>query len=950
MRRTITALAFALVAVLPLTAAAELTNLAEAAKAQRALLGEHPEDRLPDVIVPEVTLSKTFYEQGEDVSGSARVTNRGSLPARVMLATAVIEGQGDDGEIVVFGQPTEAVELASGEEAVIPFSVRLPVGRPFSGARVEVTVKLDGSASLDWDYSPFFGVGGDGDFAYISFANFGDGEPLLSGPFVREGEALPINIEVFSGLAGGEVLPTIHLVNRAADAEASYTGDPIALVAGYATGRVVVSPGDLLPGVYEGELKISGRGGRTVSAPPVPLRVVVDGDSATVHAVHSSVAAVSRGDRFSVFVEGAGTPIDVRRPSSPESRAWSGTVRITARDARGEEVAAGEWRGTIGDSFSAEVPMVASDSAAEMRGLVEVVDGAGRVIFSREYALVAAAGAAVADPVDAGERGWLAAAVSLIGATILLVILVALRRRREAAASVLAATLIAFAALASGPGGATAEALPAACDDDPGCFLGANEWAEVVANKAPGNPWQAIYDRMRLSCEVCDSPLSGNTNLISDTGTVPSEVNATSININLFRPNGTKINLPGQRPRCGETLRVEAKATFLACENTGIVGQMSSQLFFLPNGPSGVEEALSPIQVEHIRKGSFGRGHSFFPFTYTVNYTSDRITKDGWYRVYVHAGSSDGVSSVTSGRIDFVDFYVGDCDKCSNLEGVQNFVPAGMVRSTGGVCQCPSGSTYDATDGRCEDENGICSTCAGCPSGKKYCDGVCIDESAACSVQVVGQCPVLPNDEQYCVQLFRATDADGDGEPDRTDQMSGYTYAELEQVFGFGLRDAFYDAKSDLSAGRPAAPVWGVVGRYTPFSDIGSHRASAGCAGALCAYTAAGCLDSVDPVSNDTRGVCGTGADLAAPDPMLSIEVEPSVIGKGGQCNVYWSSHEMRTCQVSGQGLSSTALAGVALTPPLNESAVYTLACVGLDGLTYEDADTCSVDPDVAEF
>lgn len=978
------ALAFFVAGFPQLSFAEKIEGLAAEARAQDAIDGLDIQDYLPEVSVSEVTLDKTIFSQGEAVSGTALLSNVGDYPARVVLSASILEGEGDEETIVSFGENGEAIELLPGEERATRFSVVSPVGRSIRGARVEATARLDGSALLSWDYSDRFSVEGDGRYTFISFASFEGNLPTVSGPFLYEGGSLSLKVEISSGVTLPAVTPVLELKNRAVPSGATFRGGPVAVAAsGFAASSVEIARGDLLPGVYEGDLSLE-VAGRPVPGPSVPVRVVVAGESATVHSVRSTAAAVSSGDAFELRAILSGSPIDpTEEDRGPESRAWNGVVRAEVRDVDGASVASGEWRGKISDSVEVPLSLVAENDAESMVAEISVLDSAGRTVFSREFQVGRDGSVSAAKDAQDGSPVNLTLNLAAVAALLAVLLALLVRRRRNVAAAAILSCGLVLAALVGGRGVIEVEAAtqkqaagicaadpssvccsnPASsCCGDPGCWIGENEWNEILTKKSAGNEWQKLYDKMANSCEVCDSPLSSDTNLLDDTGKLPVTVDATSVNILIFGSDGKQVNIAKKQwPKCGDTLKIEARATFLACENTGIVGQMTSQLYRI-SGPGGVEiEAVTPPESKNIRKPKFGTSHGFYSFTYEVEYTSNRLTRSGWYRVYVRAGSSDGVSGVTSGRNDHVDFYMGDCDKCPNIVGDQNVVPVGLTRNAGGQCVCPEGSEYDPTDGRCEDDHGVCTTCdgivdrgtgtggtsGGCPVGTKYCDGVCVDAAAACSTTVITSCPLVSDGRQYCVEIFDRRGAS-------TSQTASYGTADLEAIFGFGIRDARYKQADEIAAGGTAEPIFGVVGRWASLASLGAGESSSGCGGTVCSYPSQGCLAAIDPTTNDSVADCVSPNDPvgAGVPPSAVLEVEPSVVGVNGHCDIYWGSHEMQACTVSGRGLvpPKSSLAGAAQTPSLTSSATYSLVCTGTDGRTYTDSDTCAVSPDVVEF
>lgn len=85
------------------------------------------------------------------------------------------------------------------------------------------------------------------------------------------------------------------------------------------------------------------------------------------------------------------------------------------------------------------------------------------------------------------------------------------------------------------------------------------------------------------------------------------------------------------------------------------------------------------------------------------------------------------------------------------------------------------------------------------------------------------------------------------------------------------------------------------------------------------------------------------------PLPHAQLDVIPNLIPVDGVCFVAWSSSDVVECEITGFGIDSEAFSGGQFTPEMTDSALYKIACVGLDGNLYTDSDRCHVNPDIRE-
>jgi hypothetical protein len=887
---------------------------------------------MPDIAVSDVETTAYEYSAGGTVDGSFTATNPTDFPAEGTFKTIIIGDFDAEGNyqtaygVELDGQP---FSLPPGSSREVKFSAPIPAGLSGSGFKVRVQARLAGSLLRGWGDSSNITFLGDGAYATVRYAYLigedGVERSTGSGPFL--GDDLP-SVDLKVGFAGGEsplsLTPTVRLTNRGTGAVATVNGSPVAVAAkGEAEGSVTIARGSMAPGVYEGEAVWVAADGRERSS-AVPLRIVVSGESATVHAVRTSAEEVADGDSFTISLDVSGSPQnhEATPEENREATDWRSSVIVAVRSGSGS-VAEGEWRGVLPADGTIEIPMEASASGAALTASVSVRGSDGAILFERDYPLFAPTGEGRSDVPAEPKTDW-SFWVSVGGATLLLAILVALlvTRHRAAAATVIAIAMIAVSAASSAPAGA------AGPDGGNECPFGANEWSTILSRRAENETWASLHTLYKDAC--ADGGQATNTNLLEADGTLSDSV-----------PLGIYINSPAANTTyyCGQAVAVSGTAGFVGCTNTGISGV--TKVWITRFEPNGTQVPVTPVKQFAINVGASG-DHDHFQVDLPFNIQTNMTTRDGNYRVNVHSYTT-GAGAALGGHA-YRDFKVKNCDLCKNIAGDQTTVPGGMSRDAAGLCQCPNGSAFNNASGQCENSSGVCVTCGlegTCPAGTKYCNGVCIPDTAACAGVVATTCPIEV-DNQYCAEIFDRNGA-------RTDQFAGYSMPELEQIFGFGLREAV-EAQAG-SANKDS--VWGAIGRSTSLQGgLDARHGSSGCGGVLCTYGIDGCLATSDIESGDMAANCSPINDPAPGglNPKALLVVEPTVINQGGQCRISWSSHEMKTCQIVGLGLSSAALAGSSMTPALQETATYQLDCLDFSGQAYRQVESCTVDPDVSEF
>lgn len=936
-----------------------------------------------------------------------------SLPTSVDLMAGYAEDSAP-GELVD-SYPLDPIRLEAGETVSVPFSVTLPVAYS-GEAVVVANVEIVPGGNRSGAPTAAFQIGGGLPRAnvarhWIELSN-GTLAQALSGPFIYKpgtGAAtssassakIVFEIEVASAV---RLTPDIVINEERSGVGAAVAwegkGETVDVAANTLTNVSVPLP-DLgyMGKVYAGELRFLDAEGRDRSGVFHFRYVARAGDDMGRILTFSFGDAKPGTDSVSLVAAVVGSPIDLSiLGSSPEPVA--GELVFEAIGESGETVA------------STSVPAVLRATAQDLAATLAVpadetflryrlsLVSEGRTLDVEEGTLLGEA----SDP-------WYKS--PLILPTVIIIVVLALidalfrfvaKRRGKAAGQTAAATTIAIALIAGATLVPTASIDAATCDDDgpsvwfnypsPGASVACGTGGAIVPVSVSG-----IYDACSNSPsnEVLSVWFRGSQ-IFSAQDDLTSFSSHGQYTLNLARPhwnsgivqNGTYQLRASMKNAAGcWTKEAVAHTSFTVtgcdvCTNVpGIQSSVGSGWVKDSCGddPGNCYEVKQPTscEVENLRTlitdpvnwtaagcdstcvwadGSTGTTETIVSsvagaLTTTVK-SMKSIAVPARYEWRKNAAGEDVYVKVTEACVNTEYSAPLSCeativveDLCNNLAGVQNPVPSGLTRNAGGACVCPEGSTYDPVDDRCEDPDGVCTTCGGtgtgggCPVGTKYCNGACIDADAACATTVVASCPLVPPESQYCVEVYNRSGV----------TYLGFTAAQLEQIFGYALPDA---ARDQLRGGF-TTPIFGAVGRaLTDAGSLDAKYGSSGCGGALCAFGSKGCLTTIDPVTNDPVADCVSPNDPVGGGvpPSAILEVEPSVVGTNGHCNVYWGSHEMQTCTVSGNGLTppKISLAGTFVTPDLTSSATYNLVCTGTDGRTYSDSDTCAVNPDVVEF
>lgn len=894
-------------------AALSLVALAWVLGSRGATAENGSESRLPDVVVEAVTpeASSGARHAGDTVRGVATVSNPTAYPAKAQFETGVVGGfdqYGAPSKVYAMDYDGKPFSLAPGERAEVPFAVTIPAGLAAKDVAVQVQARLVGSVYVGWGYSDHFSVAGSGGAATVESAYFtlsgGEEVAHTAGPTLypdAPNDKLPLSVVLRGQGVTLSLTPVVTVQNRGDGAPTTRRLGEVRVPAnGVATAVIPFTHAGQAPGVYEGKVSWVDAAGAS-RAPDLGFRYVVAGQTATVHAVSASAAAVAAGQDFTVTVSLSGAPIDLAAADrSLVKRPAPARVSVTIADASGAEVASASRVETLPALGEMSFGLTASRAADSMVAKVAIFNEGGEEIFSRSYPLLAGeVSSPSSTPLPVRSIFYVAAALA---AALLATSLAARRRFRYKTSAV--ATLAAAAV-----------------------------WA--------------------LACYASTLASGGNV-IITQDDLNPGWLGCTGPNIYVNRP------LPGAQQACNVPMLAQARVQYSYCSNSSNYG--SSQMWFTKNGLTLVSGAV----VSNSHEAADGdHSPAYYDGILSLPIPAALLSANGNYGVWVTNSATifvDGCSWTVTGVRHFAVASCDQClniagaqatvpvgmerdaagncalpDVCANIAGVQSSVPTGMLKDVGGNCTCVTGSTWNEAAGRCDVGDHPPST--GCPSGTKLCNGACVSDSFDCAAaggDPAATCPVSTQSQQYCVEIFNGSGA-------RTDQFPGLSLEDLESVFGLGLRLQYTE---NQDAGQ-SKPIFGVIGRFT--STAGPDEASVGCAGVVCAPDVRGCLTTVDPVTGGSSGSCsqvGTGNV----SPQVNMQVEPAVVGKGGSCRVYWSSHGMNSCQVTGPSFSSGALAGATSTQALDESVTYSIRCADGDGKTYSDAGTCAVSPGVREF
>ncbi|HUY62478.1 MAG TPA: CARDB domain-containing protein [Candidatus Paceibacterota bacterium] len=115
---------------------------------------------------------------------------------------------------------------------------------------------------------------------------------------------------------------------------------------------------------------------------------------------------------------------------------------------------------------------------------------------------------------------------------------------------------------------------------------------------------------------------------------------------------------------------------------------------------------------------------------------------------------------------------------------------------------------------------------------------------------------------------------------------------------------------------------------------------------------------TVTPAVTTPYGITCTGPGGSSPSPSITITVippgatitaSPARVHTGSQSTISWSSQAVKSCKVSGPGVSSAALSG-SQTVAINSQSVYTISCQTFEGTMISQKTTVNTVPTFQEF
>lgn len=332
-------------------------------------------------------------------------------------------------------------------------------------------------------------------------------------------------------------------------------------------------------------------------------------------------------------------------------------------------------------------------------------------------------------------------------------------------------------------------------------------------------------------------------------------------------------------------------------------------------------------------------------------------------------------------------------DVCANLAGTQDeawltanpdFVQSGENCVCGGESQqlCTVDEPICIGDTECcqPDEYYYCpdqaqcitngQDCGGtCRAGYTFCEslGECIEDAVYDEQCVVG-CYGYEQEGAYCTVVVQADGATA--APWSTAYPDG---ASLASFFGGHLNQELMDQDAARNDGDPTTPYYPIYGTVTSTGqqcdgNLCQHGeecllyvGSGGTTAATCVPVEcdpcdldAGCYDADLCVCDPEIEVCCTPGEPSCDLPRrgVAIEVLPNIIQQGESCLVLWASQGMASTTVAGEGVDVDVwhnFAGAMLVTP-DTSSIYKIYGTGTDGLSYEAADLCAMNPVIREF
>lgn len=769
--------------------------------------------KYPEVYVTKINLDKKSFKAGDIVRGSIEFFNGSKVDIGSFFYTSYVAADFDEmgNAFTIFdSQRTGSFSIRAKETKVINFERKIPLNATGKDIRIQIWAELPEGTTMGWATSDVIEVSGGVETlktkaGYVTL-DIGDGKtadfelqngvPLYKDKNPKTGKV----VYKFSNPSSSimNLVPEVKIFEDNAS-----TGK---LKQSFTLSSVTIKPKsgydfsfDLplfgyTPGVYEGVLDLKDENGVSRNM-YLPFRYVIQGASAKIDSITSSVSSVKKDQNFSVTVFITGEPFDIFFERKSTEQDLSISVDITDKDKN--LVAHSDAEGKVKGSFELTIPLVAERNAEGLSALVIVKDKTGQELARYDEVL------SLPTPLNLSwyEKNQTLIFLILGSLFAILCTIIVVRTRNKMAPKILMFVLISFVSFplvilaqyqgtTSGDANAVAETGLSITFSSPTTdqvfapgqqmTVSGNAKFNACSNRNGTSDNYITNDKTkRLASWIY---VKGNGWTYNGTHTVGSYTNIVSKN---FFASTTPGNYKA-------AIKTSVNATAVSggiARGTFTVTRTAYQPYRVAAPVNGV---CNPALNGHILTSEPDIS-SVFCTSGTDARNTHHIEGNMYYWVCnpqyggTMAECSLTIQACPSGQLS----CNGTCvtgtscpvDQCTNIEGLQSVVPSGYLRDDLGACnpRCGSGVYCETMDtcipsgGTCpvdqctnveglqlvipsgytRNTDGTCSTI--CPAGQVNCNGTCVT-GTSCPVD---ECPNIAGTQSVVPEGF-VKDTTGD--------------------------------------------------------------------------------------------------------------------------------------------------------------------------------------------
>lgn len=358
--------------------------------------------------VSKISLSKTEYSPGEDITGTFTIENHSAfalpgLSFRVQIGSSYKEPMPN------FKYPEEfldasaregSINIGPGQSKLVNFTYRIPAFLAGDKLGVNINVYSDTGMTVGTGDSEYIRIKGNGSLietqdASIVLSN-GSKFDLLEGPTIykkKDPKTAYIELKLRNKSNESQVVYPHVFVHESKDTRVttSEKETPIELKAGETkTARVALPNMQYRPGVYFAEILLLDSSGNQMES-RIGARYIVDGNIATVHSVIVDKDVLSQNEKFNFSATLTGKPFDIAlivdETNSSLGDDAVGKMEVRIYNERNREVASFESEFYVSGETYVEDEFYAKNPAKALRVEIDVYDDTGELLTSYKQVL-----------------------------------------------------------------------------------------------------------------------------------------------------------------------------------------------------------------------------------------------------------------------------------------------------------------------------------------------------------------------------------------------------------------------------------------------------------------------------------------------------------------------------------------------------------------------------------